>query len=230
MRRVLRISLWCAAVALAVLAAALLTVYRGSQHVPEFYREALAPPASRGQQRAAGDEFERDVLTLRNAAVQTGRWQAEFTDERINAWLAAVLPQNHPRALPAEIRDPRVKLSAEAAQIGCRFRYQGIDTVLSLRADVYLTDQPNQLAVRLRAVRAGWLPVPLSPLLERVSDAARRGDIDLTWSQRDGDPVALVRVPRQSAHYGNRELHLDGLGLDNGKIRLFGHTERRGGR
>ena len=164
---------------------------------------------------------------MHNAATKPGRWDAEFTDEQINAWLAAVLPRNHPQALPAEIRDPRVKIAAQSAQLAWRLESERFKTVISVQADVYLTDQPNQVAIRLHAVRAGWVPVPLTQILERVSEAARRGGVDLSWSQREGDPVALLRSPvTTSAVRGPRALP-GSLELSDGKVSLSGHTERR---
>jgi hypothetical protein len=174
-----------------------------------------------------GDELERDVLELHNATTKPGRWQAEFTDEQINAWLATLLPRNHPQALPAEVRDPRVKISADSAQLAWRLESERFETVLSLQADLYLTDQPNQIAIRLHAVRAGWVPVPLTQILERVSDAARRAGVDLSWSQREGDPVALLRVPTRHPEFEDRELYLESLELKDGKVTVAGRTERR---
>jgi hypothetical protein len=225
-RRPLRIALWSGLICLLLLAAAAWVVYRGTQHVPDFYRQILTSTASPAQQFQVADELERDVLELHNAATKPGRWDAEFTDEQINAWLAALLPRNHPQALPAEIRDPRVKIAAQSAQLAWRLESERFKTVISVQADVYLTDQPNQVAIRLHAVRAGWVPVPLTQILDRVSDAARRAGVDLSWSQREGDPVALLRVPSRHPQFEDRELYLDALELSDGKVSLSGHTER----
>jgi hypothetical protein len=226
-RRALRIALWSGLTCLLLLATAALVLYRGTQHVPEFYQQVLTATVPPAQQFQVGDELERDVLELHNATTKPGRWEAEFTDEQINAWLATLLPRNHPQALPAEIRDPRVKISADSAQLAWRLASERFETVISLQADLYLTDQPNQIAIRLHAVRAGWVPVPLTQILERVSDAARRAGVDLSWSQQEGDPVALLRVPSRHPDFEDRELHLESLELNDGKVSLSGRTERR---
>jgi hypothetical protein len=228
-RRYLKIAFWLALLPLLLLAVTALVLYQGTRHVPEFYQQTLAPDCSPQQQLEAGDDFERQVLELHNATAKPGRWETEFTDEQINAWLASVLPRNHPHALPAEIREPRVKLNAPSALVAWRLVHGRFETVISLQADIYLTDQPNQVAIRLRTVRAGWVPMPLTQVLEEVSDAARGGGVDLAWSQRDGDPVALLRVPMHHPQYEHRELHLDTLELADGKLRLSGYTERSGG-
>jgi hypothetical protein len=225
-RRHLKLAIGLALLPLLLLAVAALVLYRGTQHVPEFYRQTLAPAASPQQQIEAGDNFERQVLELHNATAKPGRWDAEFTDEQVNAWLAAFLPRNHPHALPADVREPRVKLSPRSAQVAWRQRHGWLETVISLQADVYLTDQPNQIAIQVRAVRAGWVPLPLAEIVDGVSTAARDGGLDLTWSQHEGDPVALLRVPVRHPQYEHRELHLDTLELEDGKLRLSGLTER----
>jgi hypothetical protein len=225
-RRFLRFAFWSGLIALLLLAATAFVLYRGTQHVPEFYQQALAPTVSPQQQFEVGDDFEREVLELHNSATKPGRWEAEFTAEQINAWLASVLPRNHPQALPVEVREPRVKLTAQSAQLAWRLQTERFETVISLQADVYLTDQPNQIAVRLHAVRAGWVPIPLSQILERVSEAARRGGVDLSWSQQDGDPVALLRVPTRHPEFEDREFSLEQIELADGRLRLAGQTTR----
>jgi len=228
MRRTLRLVLWFSLAGLLLLAGAALVLYRGTQHVPEFYRQALSPQGSLAEQVQRGDDLERKALALRNAAIKPGAWRAEFSDAEVNGWLAAILPQNHPGNLPAEVREPRVKLDDGSVRLGWRLDGPRFQAVISLQAELYLTDQPNQIAIRLQAVRAGWVPVPLTPFLEEVSDAARRAGVDLSWSQQDGDPVALLRVPAQHPKYPARELRLDALELSDGKLTVAGHTERRG--
>lgn len=225
-RRVLRMLLWSGVAGLLVLAGAALLLYRGTQHVPEFYQQAVGSPDSPAQQAERGDDLERRALALHNAAIKPGAWQAEFTDAEINGWLAAILPRNHPRMLPAEIRDPRVKLDERSVQVGWRVDGERFQAVVSVQAELYLTDQPNQIAIRLDAVRAGWVPIPLTPVLEEVSESARRAGVDLSWSQQDGAPVALLRVPSRHPKFADRELHLDSLQWSEGKVTVAGHTER----
>lgn len=227
MRRYLKLAIGLTLLLVLLLAVAALVLYRGTQHVPEFYRQTLASAPAPQQQIEAGDRFERQVLELHNAAAKLGRWEAEFSDEQVNAWLAALLPSHYPRALPAEVSQPRVKLSPRAAQVAWRQRQGGFETVISAEAEIYLTDQANQVAIWVRSVRAGWVPLPLAEIMSEVSAAARDNGLDLTWSQRDGDPVALLRIPPRHPQYESRELHVDTLELDDGKLRVSGNTARR---
>ncbi|NLF71571.1 MAG: hypothetical protein GX575_21265 [Candidatus Anammoximicrobium sp.] len=231
MRRLLKIALGLGLTAAVLFAAAALVLYRGTQHVPEFYAQTLTASFPAAQQTQVGDDFERQALELHNRSTKPGRWQAEFTDEQINAWLATILPRNHPRSLPAEIHDPRIKIADQEVQIAWRYQSGRFQTVMSFSSRVYLTDKPNQLALRLHGVRAGWVPLPLDRLLQRVSEAARQNGVDLLWSQEDGDPVAVIQVPTRLERYPGREIHLETLELQPGRLRLAGSTKRRvGGR
>ncbi len=53
--------------------------------------------------------------------VHAGHWSAVFTDEQINGWLAADLPEKFPQLLPPEIQDPRVVFAPGQLQLACRY-------------------------------------------------------------------------------------------------------------
>ena len=213
--------------AVGLLAAAAFVLYRGTQHVPAFYQQALESSAASDQRIQVGDDFERQALNLHNQATKPGRWQAEFTDEQVNAWLATILPRNHPRALPAEIGDPRVQITEQGVQVAWRYQTERFHAVVSLSGRIYLTDEPNQVALRFQGVHAGWVPLPLDPVLQHVRQAAMQNGVNLLWGQQDGDPVAMFQVPSRLERYPGRELRLETMELAPGRLRLAGQTVRR---
>ncbi len=225
-RRPFRIFLGCATVLVVALLICGLLLYRGTQHVPQFYEQSLQTEISPLEQAKRGDEFEREVLELHNDTARVGRWQAIFSDQEINAWLAVDLVQNHPRALPSDLVDPRVKITVDQVQVGCRYKGDPLEMVVSLEADAYLTDKPNQLAVRIRGVRAGVIPLPLKQFMDRITDVARGNGIQMLWAQQDGDPVALFQIPSSHKQFPGRELHIETLELRDGELCLAGRTER----
>ena len=77
----------------------LLGLQSALHRVPDFYAQAIAMPAA--TQQAAGEALERNVLALHNEVRDGGQWSAVFTDEQINGWLAADLPEKFPHALAA---------------------------------------------------------------------------------------------------------------------------------
>lgn len=223
MRRLLRFLVVLAIGGVAVVAVMLCGMYRATQQSPEFYTAALeAPPQVQAE---AGDELERRVLELRNELQQPGRWEAQFTQEQINGWLAADLPGKFPNLLPGGISDPRLALEPSLTKLACRYQDQRISTVVSLDADVYLTDEPNVVAVRLRQVRAGSLPIPLGQFLDQISRRAAEGGLALRWSEQEGDPLALLTIPPQIDERQKLLLHLDTIEVLAGQVRFAGRTE-----
>ncbi len=201
-------------------------LYRASQQVPEFYSAAIRESLPIAEQRELVDELERRTLELHNQMRRTGQWESEFTDEQVNAWLATQLPEQFPRLMPVGTRDPRVKISSDSIKAACRWRGESLEAVISVEATVHLTKNPNQLAVRLIAVRAGNVPLPLGQLLDRISQSARKGGLNLTWAQEDGDPVALIQIPSRHKEYKRRELHLTRIQMEEGRVVIGGEIER----
>jgi hypothetical protein len=226
-RRLVRILSVAAVAVIAAGALLLVGAYQAAKQEPEFYRQALSQQPQ--QQKKAGFELEQQVLELHNETRQDGRWQAVFTAEQINGWLAADLPDKFPKALPRGVTDPRVAIDPEQAQIACRYDDDKLSTVVSLAVELHLTEEPNVIAVRICQARAGVLPIPLKQWLDRISTAAQRSNLPLRWSQRDGDPVALVTVPTEHKDYAHRFVRLDTLELREGAIYLAGRTERASG-
>ena len=209
-----------AAIAVIVLVAA---GFRATQEVPEFYERALARPPV--EQEAAADELEREVLELHNEARKPGRWEARFTEEHINGWLASDLPEKFPGALPDGVSDPRVAIEPGRMQLAVRYEQGDISTVVSLAGDAFLTDHPNEVAIHVQQVRAGAVPVPLARFLDDISERATDAGLALRWSEQEGDPVALVTLPLDRDEFKGKQLHVERLEIGQGEIVISGRTE-----
>ncbi len=168
-------------------------LFQASQSVPDFYAEALSRSGESADQ--AGDALEQQMVTLHNELQSGESWELQMSDQQVNGWLATDLKQKFPQLLPAEIVEPRVVFREDAAHVACRLDTGKMSTVLSLKLQAYLTEQPNEVAIRIAHVRAGLLPVPLTQLLDRISATALASGLSLRWSQVEGDPVALVTLP-----------------------------------
>jgi hypothetical protein len=168
-------------------------LYWAARQVPDFYRQSLA--RHRDSEPASGERFEQQALALHNQLQHAGRWEVRFTENDVNGWLADDLPRKFPRLLPAGVSDPRVAIEENSLRLAIRYNRGSVDTVLSLAGEAYLTDQPNEVAIRIGQARAGFLPVPLARLLDDISERAARAGVPLRWTEARGAPVALVRVP-----------------------------------
>ncbi len=224
MRSYVRLIIVALFVLAAFMGAAAFVLYSASRHEPKFYQQALLIEPE--QQREAGDELEQSVLELHNSARDEGHWEAIFTEAQINGWLAADLPEKFPQMLPAGTDQPRVSINPDEIKIACRYQRGKVNTVVSFCLSVHLTTEPNTLAVRVSKVRAGALPVPLKRFLAPITKAGADSDIDLRWSQVDGDPVALVTVPHQHEDYAHREIYLESVEMRDGAIALAGRTQK----
>ena len=144
----------------------LLGLYWAVRYEPAFYREALEidPPVL----EKASDHMLQQTAALESAVRKKGRWEALFTAEQINGWLAVDRAKNHPDLMPPTWRDPRVAIDSKQVTIACRYQGAWLSSVLSLTVEPYVPE-PNVLAVRIVRARAGLLPVPLGRVLDRLS-------------------------------------------------------------
>lgn len=196
--------------------------WRATQETPEFYEvEMKKDPVKLVE---AGDAMEQQVAELHNEVRRPGRWEAVFTDEQINGWLAVDLPDKFPRALPNGVSEPRVAIQDEEAVVACRYKNPKLSTIFSMGVEVTLTDEPNVVAVRIRQARAGLMPIPLSKLLEHATKYAYKSEVTLRWMQIDGDPVALVTVPADHEDFVHR-IRIETIALRDGEVYLAGRTE-----
>jgi len=206
-----------------LLAAGLFGLYQSTQYVPEFYRQAMAiDPA--GQQQDS-DQMLQQTTALVSGFKKQRHWEAVFTAQEINGWLAVDMVRNHPDALPAPLSNPRVVIEADRLTLACRFHWGFFSSVLRLTVDAYLAE-PNVLALRIRKARAGLLPMPLGSVLDRISEAAGHADLQLKWRRLDGDLVALISLPA-SPEQDDNVVRIEALQLGKGEIYLAGTTEGR---
>jgi len=197
-------------------------VYRASQQTVAWYEEARkTQPAAAAE---AGREMEKRVLALATDVKRPDdRWEAIFSDQQINGWLAVDLVEKYPDLLPPKLKDPRVAISPGGAKIGCRYESSRMHAVVHMAADVYLTDEPNVVAVHIRKARAGAVPLPLQRVLDQVTKIARNKRIPIRWVEQDGAPVALITMPERHEEIEG-VLRLETLQLDEGEVYVSGRT------
>ena len=222
MRKWLLITAFVALAVLLVLGVGGYVLYRASQQVPEFYREALqAAPKAREE---ASDEMVQQVTALVSDTQKDGQWEAVFTAEQINGWLAVDMMQNHPDLLPSSVEDPRVTIEPDKIRIACHVDQGNWTGVVSVAVDVYLAEA-NVVAVRIREARAGSLPLPLQGILDQISKKAAQTDLQIRWRQAEGDPVLEVTVP-PPRDKNDKRVRIERLQLGEGKVYVSGSTER----
>jgi uncharacterized protein YpmS len=146
-----------------------------------------------------------------------------FTAEQVHGWLAVELVKSHRELLSSSLSDPRVSITKDGVTMACRYRSGALDAVVSLTVDVYMAE-PNVVALRVRGVRAGSLPLPLGRILEEVSQATNRLEWEVRWRQAQSDPVALISIP-PPRNRGDKVVRIDAVELGEGEIRVAGTSQ-----
>ena len=182
-----------AMVLLLLLSLGLCFAYYTSQNSPEFYTAALKKEPE--ESKALGSQMETDVLDIYNSAMIPAAWQGELSEEGINGWLASELIEKFPEVLPENIKDPRVSLKDDQLTIACRCSYKDLQGILVGSFDLFCTEQPNQIAIRIKSVKMGIIPFPVTQFADEVTDALSKSGYESSWTEADGDPVLLVTVP-----------------------------------
>jgi hypothetical protein len=222
MARKYRIAATGAVSAVALLAALLAGAYYAARQVQPFYTKALEiepEVLERGSR-----ELESRATALYSDARQQGQWQATFTAEQINGWLAKQVAENQGRDMPKNFRDPRIAITKESLTLGFRTTSGGVDTVITVHAGVFLTED-GSVAVRLMSVRAGALPLPIMRLADELAAACQRLSLPVRWTHQGTEPVALIEVQADPAS-DKPQLFIDAIELGESQLSVAGHTER----
>lgn len=198
---------------------ALYALYSASQHVPEFYAEAFEIPPTVAEK--ACDQFSDQAVALANDAEKEGVWNAVFSDDHINGWLATDLVTKHPKLLPPGFAHPRVKLSEDHAQIGVRYTVSGVETVAWIDLEARMTET-HEISLTFRDVRAGAVPIPLASILDAITRAAADLEVPLRWAGGEERPTAIIGLPQDSAKGLRHELTK--LKLGDGQLYVSGRT------
>src|SRR5262245_32732737 len=132
MSRKLRIAALCSLVTASALVVVLVVAYRAARQVRPFYREALAAQPAKLEQGSR--EMESRATALYSDARKAGQWNAVFTADQINGWMATQLTEERVGELPDAIRDPRVAIAPSTLTLGFRTWPGGIETVASVDA------------------------------------------------------------------------------------------------
>jgi hypothetical protein len=205
-------------------AAALVVLVR---HEPSFYADvAVAPGKERTDLSRA---FQAKFFTLLSAIKGSApKWAATFTQDQINSYFEEdFLRSGIARlSLPDDICAPRVKMEQDRIRLAFQYGRPPWNSIISIDFRVWLAPkEPNVIALELQGVHAGSLPISSQSLLEKVSEIARRQNIEVTWYRHNGNPVALLHFvstkPRPT-------VVLQNLVLQDGALTLGGvSTDQR---
>lgn len=167
------------------------------RHQPDFYRRA-ALPAGAVRKKHSVECQGLFYTNLWSGSQNDAEWGARFTEEQINSYFQEdfLRPGDPVRTLlPDRAGEPRVALEQDRIRVGLRYGHGKWSTIISADLRIWLVaKEPNLVALELERVRAGCLPIGTQPLVERITEAARGRDIEVTWYRHEGKPVALLHI------------------------------------
>lgn len=192
---------------------------------PRYYRDMVPLSLPREQIEGRAKHFVAQSLQLRNDICNEPTWEAVFSDEEVNAWLADDLVTHFADQLPPEVREPRVLFEAGRVVLAFRLDRGAFSSVITVVARPRIPAD-NTIELTLEKIRAGILPVPADQVLDRIIERGRIYGVDAAWRKVDGYPVVQLRY---SPSRDRDDVRLDDVDVRAGRIRLAGRSDRTRG-
>jgi len=208
---------------LAVLAAVPAMIWVSLTHKPKFYRAMVQ--VSREQREAKARRFVAQSLQLRNDICNEPVWEAVFTDQEVNAWLAEDLVTEFADQLPPEVHEPRVMFELDRVTLAFELDQRPVSSVIWVVARPRVV-APNVLELTLEKIRAGMLPVPAEKVIDRIVEHVRAHGLDVRWKRVAKLPVVVLKY---TPHSERDDVQLEQLQIRDGAIRLAGRSNRSKG-
>ena len=190
---------------------------------PSYYRAMVRQ--SRVQRQGKARKFVAQGLQLRNDICNEPTWEAVFSDQEVNAWLAEDLVTHFADHLPPEVHEPRVLFELDRIILAFELEQGAFDSVITVVARPRVPSG-NTVELTLEKIRAGILPVPADGVLDRIVEYARYLGVDVEWTRRDGYPVVLIRY---RPDLRRDDVQLEEVQIRTGELRLAGRSDRTRG-
>jgi hypothetical protein len=163
---------------------------------PDYYLRCAIPPGEERQRHSR--EFQSEFASLLTHCLNhyDEQWTDQFTQEQINSYFEEdFVPSGMMETvLPEGVRAPRIAIEPDKIRLAFRYGKGAWSTIISIDIRVWLTKEPNVVALELKSLHAGALPISAQSLLEQLSETAQQHHIEVTWYRhRNGNPVALLR-------------------------------------
>lgn len=218
-----RVLLIGAAVA-TVIAAIPIAVWLSLTHQPSFYRAMVIVPHAQQEEKAK--RFVAQSLQLRNDICNEPAWEAVFSDQEVNAWLAEDLVTHFADQLPPEVHEPRVVFDVDRVTFAFELDHGPVRSVIWVVARPNVPEG-NVLELTFEKIRAGMIPVPADQVFERIVDHARNRGIDVSWRRAGVFPVATLRYTPDTHR---ADVTLERVQIRKGEIRLVGRSDQTRGK
>ncbi|HYV34209.1 MAG TPA: hypothetical protein VE988_00810 [Gemmataceae bacterium] len=197
-----------------------------TQHEPAFYSRAAIPPGQQRKDVSAGFEGRSGalVLSIKNGGSDKGDWGGQFSEAEINSYLSEHFLTHGlaDKMLPDGISDPRIGIDQDCIRLGFRYGTPPWSTIVSVSFRVWLAKgEPNVIVLELQGLHAGALPISAQSLLENISEALQRHNMQVSWYRHDGNPAAALKFQSDQPRPSAQLLQLE---LKPGLLTIHGHS------
>ncbi len=191
---------------------------------PNFYRQFKT--VSIAVRQAEAQKFVAQSLQLRNDIRNEPNWEAIFTDQEVNSWLAEDLVTQFADQIPPGVDNPRVSFEKDRLTLAFELDQGPIRSVVWVVAAVKVPEE-NVLALTIEKVRAGLLPIPVQKLVDKINTYAASRGFEVTWeNDSNGPSTAILRYSPQTER---SDIVLEKILIRPGEIRLTGRSDRSKG-
>jgi hypothetical protein len=208
---------------LSVIAAIPIVGWFSLTYQPSYYRDIIL--LSREKRAGKAKKFVAQSLQLRNDICNEPSWEAVFSDQEVNAWLAEDLVTHFADQLPPEVDEPRVLFELDRITFAFLLKQGGVQSVITVLARPRVPGG-NTIELTLEKIRAGILPVPADHVLDRIIEYARYHGVDAEWTRKEGYPVVLMRY---TPNLEREDVQLEEVQIRHGQIRLAGRSDQAKG-
>jgi hypothetical protein len=189
---------------------------------PGYYTQAIMPEGS-ARESLSREAFAKYVAIETQLVQDDPVWKHTLTADQINAYFQQdYFDHGGDNNLPDGFSAPRVKFEDGKMRLGVRYGTGLFSTVLTLEIKLRLVSgQLNVLAMEIVSLQAGTLPLSTGTLLDYISQAARRENIDISWYRHDGHPVAIMRL---QADLTRPTFQFDRIKIEAGSMTIAGRS------
>ena len=188
-------------------------------HQPRFYvRVGQLTPEQTAQ---GNDQFHHQASRLTNQILNETRFDVTFTEDQVNAWLTGEAAEKYADRMPDGIDGARIAFGTGRIAVGAHLRRGPVSSIASIYIEPAVLDG-TAVALRVRRVRAGALPMPASECRRLFQRTAGRGPFE--WRDQDGDPCLVFRLSPKQVRQGMRIEHVV---VQPGTLQVQGITGRR---
>ncbi len=193
------------------------TFWLGLNHLPDFY-QALTSVASEAQNEKRSVDFVSHSVQLRNDMVNEPAWEAVFTAEEVNAWLAGDLLVEFADKVPEHVSKPRVSFEPDKVTLAFTYDSGKVKTVLWGVASLRVTG-PNEVAISFQKLRAGAIPIPIRLVKSQLTQLFVNFGMNVNWTIEGGCSVANLRLSDSKPELRSA---IENLQLARGWVRIAG--------